>query len=240
MLDRKNQPQMQEVCKIFLQRSCAEATHHCEPHIKKEKCSKTIIRANNLEKHLKSCEKAPTHPAKRQLRQTTLDEPTSSKNGPSTPKKMMMEEVQVSGAPAEHVEHWKAPEIVESTLKNAALTFRKAFNTNNKRDVLQQLKEVNHSMRPVIEGQTWANAEAVKWYLSLNMNFCKSTSPSVKTDPVVRFSSEVFKSIDIYELRYHFHVGYNKIVLQIDEFQRNGNGWVVDHLQHLDLGTYFS
>ena len=94
-------------------------------------------------------------------------------------------------------------------------------------------------MRHVIEGQTRANAEAVKWYLSLNMNFCKSASPAVKTDPVVTFCSEVFKSINSQELNYQFHVGYNQILLQIDAFQRNGSGWVADHLQHLDLGTCF-
>ena len=94
-------------------------------------------------------------------------------------------------------------------------------------------------MTPVIEGQTRVNAEAVKWYLSLNMNYCESTSPAVKTDPAVTFRSEVFKSIDTHELVYQFHVGYNQIVLQIDEFQRNCSGWVVDHLHHLDLGTSF-
>ena len=52
--------------------------------------------------------------AKRQLRQTTLDGSTSSENGPSTPKKLMVKEVKVGGAPAEYVEHRKAPEIVES------------------------------------------------------------------------------------------------------------------------------
>ena len=112
--------------------------HNWEPQIKKGKCthcSKTINRANNLEKHLKSCKKAPTSPAKRQLRQTTLDGPTSSKSGPLTPKKLMVEEVQVGSAPAENVEHWKAPEIVESTLKHMALTFRKSFNSNNKKDI---------------------------------------------------------------------------------------------------------
>ena len=188
---------------------------------------------------MKSCEKAPTHLSKQQLRQTTLDGPTSLENGPPTPKKLMVEEVQVGGAPAEHAEHWEAPEIVESTLKYTALTFRKAFNSKNKRDILQRLKEVIHSMKPVIEGQTRANAEAVKWYLSLNMNFYKSTSPGVKTDPAVTFRSEVFNFIDTHELDFQFHVRYNQNVLQIDEFQRNGSGWVVHHLQHLDLGTCF-
>ena len=71
------------------------------------------------------------------------------------------------------------------------------------------------------------------------MNFCKSKSPGVKTDPDVTFSSEVFKSINIQELDYQFHVGYNQIVQQINEFQRNGSSWVVDYLQHLGLGTQF-
>ena len=94
-------------------------------------------------------------------------------------------------------------------------------------------------MRAFIEGQTLVNTEAVKWYPSVNMNFCKSTSQAVKTNLTVTFWSKVFKSINIHKLDYQFHVGYNQIVLQSDEFQRNGSGWVVDYLQHLDLGTHF-
>ena len=169
----------------------------------------------------------------------TTDGPTSSENGPSTPKKLMVEEVQVGGALAEPVEHWKAPEIVETTLKYPVLTFRKTFNTNKKRGFLQQLKEVIHNMRPVIEGQTRGSAEAVKWYIDakLNMNFCKSTSPGIKTDPTVTLRPELFKSINTHELDYQFHVGYNETVLQTDECQRRDSGWVIDHLQHLDQGT---
>ena len=107
-------------CVRFYSKKAALKQHHREPTIKKEKCphsGKAINRANNLEKHFRSCEKAPTQPVKRQLRQTMLDGPTSSKNGPSTSKKLMVEKVQVGGAPTEHTEHWKAPEIVESALK---------------------------------------------------------------------------------------------------------------------------
>ena len=76
--------------------------------------------SNNLGKYLRSCVKASTHPPKQQLRQTALDRPTSSKDRPSAPKKLIAEEVQVGGAPAEHAEHWKAPEIKKSSLKYAA------------------------------------------------------------------------------------------------------------------------
>ena len=229
-------------CARFFSNEAALKQHHSEPEIKKQKCphcSKTIDCANNLEKHLRSCAKTPIHTNKQQSRRTTLDGSTSLENGSPTPSILMVEEVQVGGAPAEHSGHWKAPEIVEFALKYTSVTFRKAFNSNNKRDILQRLKEVIHSMRPVIKGQSRVNAEAVKWYLSINMNFCKSKSPGVKTDPAVSFYSEVFKSIDNHELDYLFHVGYNQIVPQVDEFQCNGSGWVVDHLQHLDLGTCF-
>ena len=107
------------------------------------------------------------------------------------------------------------------------------------RGILQQLKEVIRSMRRVIEGQTRVNAEVFNLYLSLNMNFSKSRGPGVKTDPTVTFRSEVFKSINIYNFDYQFHEGRNQTVLQIDEFQRNGSGWVIDHPQHLDPGTWF-
>ena len=127
-------------CTNFFSNLAALKPHHCESPIKKEKCpdcGKAINHANNLENHLRSCEKVPTHLAKRQLRQMTLDGPTSSKNGRSTPKKLMVEEVQMSGAPAEHAKHWNAPEIVESALKYTVLTFTKTFDSNNKRYVLQ-------------------------------------------------------------------------------------------------------
>ena len=71
-----------------------------------------------------------------------MDGPSSSKNGLSKPKKLMVEEVQVGGAPVEHAEHWKTPEIVESALKYMAVTLMKTLNSNKKRNVLQRLKEM--------------------------------------------------------------------------------------------------
>ena len=55
----------------FFSNDTALKLHHCEPPIKNEKCphcGKTINRANNVEKHLRSCKKSPTHPVKQQFR----------------------------------------------------------------------------------------------------------------------------------------------------------------------------
>ena len=59
-----------KMCTRFFSNEAALRQHQCEPQIKKERCLhciKTINCANNLEKHFKSCEKAPTHPNKRPL-----------------------------------------------------------------------------------------------------------------------------------------------------------------------------
>ena len=119
-------------------------------------------------------------------------------------EKLMVEELQVGGAPIKHAEHWKAPKIAEFAFKYTTLTLKKTFDSNNKRDALQRLKDVIHSMRR----KTRANAEAVKCYLSLNMNFYKSKSPGVKTDSTVTFHSEVFMPVDTNRLNYQSHVGY--------------------------------
>ena len=139
----------------------------------------------------------------------------------------MLEEVEVSDAPTEHVEHWKAPDIAESALKYTALSFRKIFDSNDKKKcpATIEIRYPYHEIRH--QGTNW---KAFKWYLSLNINFCKSTSSGVNTDLAVTFHSEVFKSIDIHEFNYLFHVEYNQIVQQIDKFQRNGSGWIVNHL----------
>ena len=70
-------------CTKFFSNEAALRQHHCEPPIKKEKCphcGKAINCVNNLEKHLRSYEKAPTHPTKQQLCQTNLDGPASYEN----------------------------------------------------------------------------------------------------------------------------------------------------------------
>ena len=74
----------------------------------------------------------------------------------------MGEIVRVGGASTEHTEHWRAIEIVESNLKYTALGRQSTATT---RDILQRLKDVIHTMRPVTESKTRANAEPAKWYL---------------------------------------------------------------------------
>ena len=143
-------------CTRFFSNEAALNQYHCEPPIKNGKFphySKTISRANNMEKHLRSCETAFTLSISVWIHfigEWTLN--TWEINGRGG----------ASGAPAEYAKYYKAPEIVESALKYTTLTFRKVFNNSNKKDILQWLKEVIHSMGPIIKGQTRANVEVVR------------------------------------------------------------------------------
>ena len=76
--DNEMQQVEQELYQILLQRSCTQATPLRTFH-QEEKClycGKTIYRASNLEKYLRSCETALTHPVKHQLHQAALGELT--------------------------------------------------------------------------------------------------------------------------------------------------------------------
>ena len=225
-------------CKRFFSDEASLKQHHCELPIKKEKCShctKTINPANNLDKHLRSCEKAFTHPAKRQLHQTTQDKSTSSENRPSTPKKLMVEKVQVGGAPAEYVEHWKAPWNSRVSLKLHSSHIE--YQQQQRRPATIERGYPEHeTCHPGTKSSYRGSCQVVS---ITKHELLQVHSPGAKIDPGFMFHSEVFKSIDNHELYYHFQVGYNQVVLQIDEFQCNRSGWVVDHLHHLDLGTCF-
>ena len=112
------------------------------PLIIKEKrshCGKAIDRTNNLEKRLKSSEKALKHHAKQKLCQATLDGSTSSKNGPSPPKKLMVKEMQVVCAP---VTCW----ILEDTSNS-----RVRLQVHGSH-LQEEQKDVIHNVRSIIEG----------------------------------------------------------------------------------------
>ena len=82
-----------ERCTRFFSNKAELKQPNYENSIRKGKSphnGKTINYGNNLEKHVRSCEKAPTYPAKQQLRQRTLDEPTSSKNRMSAINKLIV------------------------------------------------------------------------------------------------------------------------------------------------------
>ena len=189
-------------------------TENCDNKEKKESCRhchKTFDRCSNKDLHERGCDKGKQR-RKRPLKQSTIE---------NYPKRSCVQQVGGRNAVEEHSETWKAPEILESTLKNTAMTYRKEFNEINRKDLLQRLNIMMNTFTPIIQGEIHRK-KGIKWYFSLKMVFCQPKDVIDLTDPPVTFRSEVFTSLDDEKLDIQYKVAYNQFIHQIEDFQRNG------------------
>ena len=92
---------------------------------------------------------------------------------------------------------------------------------------LQQVQE-----RITIEQE---NTRPFKTYISLKVNFYKAANPNVITEPTPCFNSEpsvVYAASDVSRI---MDVIQSNIMQQIDNYEKNGSGWVLHNLVNLDL-----
>ena len=80
-------------------------------------------------------------------------------------KGMESEVITQQGGSNEHPEYWKAPELIESSLKRTAMVYRKSFDEANKRELLERLKNVLEQHKQIIRGMVSHAKNAVKWYI---------------------------------------------------------------------------
>ena len=220
---------------FFSEENLENHTENCDNKEKKESCRhcrNTFARCSNKDLHERGCDKGKQR-RKRHLKQSTIENYAKR----SCVDNFQAQQVGGSSALEEHSETWKAPEILESTLKDTAMTYRKEFNESNRKDLLQRLNITMNTFTPIIQGEIHRK-EGIKWYFSLKMVFFKAKDVTDLTDPPVTFRSEVFTSLDDEKLDIQYKVAYNQFIHQIEEFQRNGSGWVIHHFRSLDLGNY--
>ena len=101
-------------------------------------------------------------------------------------------------------------------------------------NVLDVLKESTFQMENRISEEV-AKKRAVKFYLSLHVNFYLSTDVTFLThSPAVRSTDtiEVYDSSDIHDA---LNSIYQNLVSAIEDFQQRGFGWILDKLLALDL-----
>ena len=76
----------------------------------------------------------------------------------------------------------------------------------------------------------------LKFYFSVHIVFVKAADPNVftvppvvlQTDPVRVFLADLFRLDEIFEM------DIKQLVEKIDTFEKNGSGWMIDHLVRLD------
>ena len=104
----------------------------------------------------------------------------------------------------------------------------------NASNVLHVLKESTFQMENRINEEV-VKKRAVKFSLSLHVNFHLSTDVTFLTNPLADLSTdtiEVYDSSDIHDV---LNSIYENLVSAIEEFQQRGSGWILDKLLSLDL-----
>ena len=76
---------------------------------------------------------------------------------------------------------------------------------------------------------------AVKFYLSLHVNFHLSTDVTFLTDPPAFLSTDTIEGYDSSDIHDALISTYENLVSTIEDFQQRGSGWILDNLVALDL-----
>ena len=78
--------------------------------------------------------------------------------------------------------------------------------------------------------------QGVKCILSLFVVFCKADKEEEVTDPPIVIKSDVFACLSSTDVNKKLSAACEQIKERIDEFVRNGSGWVIHHFVRIDLG----
>ena len=127
--------------------------------------------------------------------------------------------------------------LVQSLLQNTVSVYRKRFNQEDHRNFLENLKTNLDKLKDVVN-KVLVGTQALKWYITLKLNFHNENDPAVITEPPVVFRTEVFTSVNVDDLDPKFHAVYNELTQKIHGYQANGSGWVVDQFIDADLSVY--
>ena len=177
-------------------------------------CGKQINRKENLERHRKICKTAP-QVGGGMKRSTELeeDDPASKRA-----KKLAYEITEI-----------------ESALKKALVVYRIDLADVEQKEPFQL---VNNAIFDMIEKLEHArqskSSNAIKFTMSLAVTFYQASDPTTITDPPNVFNSESHEYYEGTDLRDLLDFIYKQFLYGIELFERNGSGWVVDRIDKLD------
>ena len=103
-------------------------------------------------------------------------------------------------------------------------------------DPLVSLNDGVKAMKATIFEHSYKHTRQLKFFFAAHIVFVKATDPNVftvppvvlQTDPVRVFLADLFRLDEIFEK------AIEQLMEKIETFQKNGSGWVIDHLVRLD------
>ncbi|GBN94659.1 hypothetical protein AVEN_169349-1 [Araneus ventricosus] len=103
-------------------------------------------------------------------------------------------------------------------------------------DLLLFLKEVRPQIHDMIVEEL-QEKRAIKWYCVSKIRFSRETSDGDVEYCTPYFRSKVVIELDTSMIGDHIEQAFDKIKESVDEFLKNGSGWVFDSVIHMELKT---
>ncbi|CAB4039210.1 Gastrula zinc finger, partial [Paramuricea clavata] len=191
-------------------------THTCE------NCRKKFYRRDNLVEHQVQCQGNPLKRGR--------DEDDSSR----APKKVRVENQIGEGEPDNQVEENNNPcsstTAFEDSLKKIELKPRK----DQKQDMSRFLRG---KTRPILThlSNELVEKRGIKWFISVKVRFIKPKPDGEDLSTEPHFRSLCMKTVNQHELDNQLDEAKQKITQSLVLFQKEGSGWVLDKILHLDL-----
>ncbi|XP_028414926.1 uncharacterized protein LOC114538015 [Dendronephthya gigantea] len=191
-------------------------THICE------NCRKEFHRRDNLVGHQAQCQ---GNPLKR-----GCDEDRDEDDSSPAPKKIR---VQVEeGEPNSQVEEnpCSSTSAFDDSLKKIELKPRK-----------DQKQDVSHFLRgktkPILThlSNELVKKRGIKWFISVKVRFIKPKPDGEDLTTEPHFRSHCMKTVAQHELDNQLDEAKQKIIQSLVMFQKEGSGWILDEIFHLDL-----
>ena len=85
--------------------------------------------------------------------------------------------------------------------------------------------------------ETISEKRAYKYTISLKVIFQQLSNQDILTVPPVVFNTEAFILLAATNIEDQLHVAESNLMQQVDNYERNGSGWILYRLNSLDLNT---
>ena len=108
------------------------------------------------------------------------------------------------------------------------------FSENTEDQVAQLRSAVLSSARTLLEGIK----SNIKWQIDISVVFAKAANPNIVTEKPIFFLTEPVTSTSGDPLELQLKVALRRLWHEIDTFERNGAGWILNHIHDLNLHVY--
>ena len=123
--------------------------------------------------------------------------------------------------------------IVEMAFKKLFVLYRKKLNIDTIN--LDDVKLVfSRDVKKLLQREVVAR-KGIKWSLALKVIMYKAVDPDIFTDPPATFNTDMVMGLIGSDYDEDLNVAFNNVMEQIDNYERNGSGWVMDQFVELDV-----